>query len=286
MTKIRSGWVDTHVHWDAAEFEADRDEALQRAYAAGVTHCLNPSVDVQSMGHVHALATASMQRVDWPTLHPAFGIHPLYVNMASPRDLDHLVNTIVREQPIAIGEIGLDRYPGAPDFALQKQWFEAQLALAIEYDLPVLLHVRHAVEDVIQSVRSVQGRGSRQLRGGIAHAFNGSLQQALQLVDMGFLLGFGGTLTYNGSTRIHQLARELPMENLVLETDAPDMPPSWLRRQRNQSSELPRIAESLASLRQIEVGSLRESLWQNVCRVFPTVGCRPRHDAGAQADSS
>ena len=286
MTKICSGWVDTHVHWDASEFEGDRDEALQRAYAAGVTHCFNPSIDVQSMGYVHELATTSRERVDWPTLHPAYGIHPLYVNEASPGDLDHLVNTIESDQPIAIGEIGLDRYPGAPDFALQKQWFEAQLDLAIEYELPVLLHVRHAVEDVIKSIRRVQARQSRQLRGGIAHAFNGSLQQARQLVDMGFLLGFGGTVTYDGSTRIRQLARELPIENLVLETDAPDMPPSWLRKQRNQSSELPRIAKSLASLRQIDVGLLRESLWQNVCRVFPTVGCRPRHDAGAQADSS
>lgn len=280
------GWVDTHVHWDAAEFDLDRDAALQRAYSAGVTHCFNPSVNMQSIAKVQALAATSKQRADWPILHPAYGIHPLYVDSASSLDLDKLALEIESARPLAIGEIGLDRYASAPDFMRQKEWFEAQLNLAVEFGLPVLLHVRHAVEDIIQSIRYVQGRHGKQLIRGIAHAFNGSEQQARQLAEMGFLLGFGGTITYEGSRRIRRLAQVLPISCLVLETDAPDMPPSWLRQQRNQSAELPRIAESLASLRNIDKELLQEALWQNACRLFHFDETSRRHDAGAQSDLS
>lgn len=267
MSEALLTWIDTHVHWDAAEFEQDRDAALVRAKAAGVTHCLNPSVTVAGFADVHALAELSNHRNDWSCLLPAYGIHPLYVDQSRPDDLQQLEMQLRAQRPVAIGEIGLDAYAGAPDFTKQQRLFEAQLSLAVSYQLPVLLHVRHAVEAVIQSLKRMQGRGQK-IPGGIAHAFNGSAVQAQQLIDMGFLLGFGGSCTHEGSMRIRALAAQLPLTSIVLETDAPDMSPAWLQGQRNESSQLPLIAQTLAELRQIPLAALSEATSRNVVRLL------------------
>jgi len=248
-------WFDTHVHWDAAEFDPDREVALERAHAAGVDYCLNPSVTVGGIAKVRTLADLSATKDNWPRILPAYGMHPLYVAQHKPDDLHQLEQQLRQQRPAAIGEIGLDAYAGAPDMAQQRQCFEAQLALAVAYQLPVVLHVRHAVEAVIQSLKRVQGQG-RKIPGGIAHAFNGSEVQAAQLIRMGFLLGFGGSCTYEGSTRIRSLASHIPLTSLVLETDAPDMAPMWLRGKRNESSQLPLIAQSIAALREISLAEL------------------------------
>ena len=179
-------WIDTHVHWDAAEFDRDRAEALARARLAGVTHCFNPGVTVAGISSIRRIAESASQRNDWPAVLPAYGIHPLYVESAADDDLALLDQQIVMHRPCAIGEIGLDGYTGAPDKDKQRNLFEAQLALAIRHQLPVLLHVRHAVEDVIQALKRVQG-ARQKIPGGIAHAFNGSESQAQQLIQMGFI---------------------------------------------------------------------------------------------------
>lgn len=255
MSAVALNWFDTHVHWDAAEFDADRDAALERAHAAGVNYCLNPSVVVDGIAKVRALADLSATKDNWPRIFSAYGIHPLYVGQRKPDDLHQLEQQICQLRPVAMGEIGLDAYAGAPDMTLQRAYFEDQLVLAVTHQLPVVLHVRHAVEAVIQSLKRVQGLGQK-IPGGIAHAFNGSEVQASQLIRMGFLLGFGGSCTYAGSTRIRSLVSRLPLTSLVLETDAPDMAPMWLRGQRNESSQLPRIAQSVAALRQISLAEL------------------------------
>lgn len=260
-------WIDTHVHWDAAEFDGDRELALRQARQAGVIGCLNPSVSVAGFQPIQQLAETSRSRSDWPLILPAFGIHPLYAAQTCPEDLALLEQKICSDRPIAIGEIGLDGYPGAPEDDQQRPLFEAQLSLAAMHGLPVLLHVRHAVEDVIQSLKRVQG-SKQKIPGGIAHAFNGSAQQAAQLVGMGFLLGFGGSMTFEGSTRIRRLAQSIALEHIVLETDAPDMSPAWLTQQRNQSAELPRIAECLATLRDIPVALVSAQTCTNVHRLF------------------
>lgn len=278
-----SGWIDTHVHWDAAEFDPDRDAALKRAFEAGVSTTINPSVTVTGIDHIQALSRESVAHPDWPVILPAYGIHPLYVQETAKDDLTTLAARVQSDRPIAIGEIGLDRFAGSPDFKVQRSWFEDQLALAIECGLPVILHVRHAVEDVIQVIKRIQGR-REMLVGGIAHAFNGSAEQADQLVRMGMLLGFGGSLTYDGSTRIRQLAKDLPLECLVLETDAPDMSPCWLRRQRNEPAALPKIATMLAEIRGIPLGILRNQVRANLVRQFPEITSRPRFGAGAHVD--
>lgn len=263
MSEALLTWIDTHVHWDAAEFDQDRDAALVRAKAAGVTHCLNPSVTVAGFADVQALAEQSQSRNDWPLILPAYGIHPLYVEHCQPNDLQQLDAQLRRQQPVAIGEIGLDAYVGAPDLTKQQRMFEDQLSLAAGYQLPVLLHVRHAVEAVIQSLKRVQGRGQK-IPGGIAHAFNGSSVQAAQLIQMGFLLGFGGSCTYPGSKRIRAMATQLPLTSVVLETDAPDMSPVWLHGQRNESSQLPLIAQTVADLRQITLAELSRATRENL----------------------
>ena len=245
-------WIDTHVHWDASEFDADREQALIRAKAAGVVACFNPSVDAGGFARIHQLSEESNHRADWPRLLPAYGIHPLYVGEAVASDLDRLDQQLTIHRPMAIGEIGLDGIAGAPEMAKQCHWFEAQLALAVKHGLPVLLHVRHAVEAVIQALKRVHG-AHQKIPGGIAHAFNGSESQADQLMRMGFFLGFGGSLTYEGSTRIRRLAAKVPLTQMVLETDAPDMPPVWLARARNEPAELPNIAHVLANLRGVPV---------------------------------
>lgn len=260
-------WTDTHVHWDAAEFDLDRDAALVRARAAGIERCINPSVSAQGFEAVHALAAASTHRSDWPRILPAYGIHPLYASDMQQNDLDQLDLMLRSASPVAVGEIGLDRFTGAPDFEVQTTLFDAQLALAARYALPVLLHVRHAVEDVIQRLKRVQGRAQR-IPGGIAHAFNGSHEQAEQLIRMGFLLGFGGSCTHEGSSRIRGLVQSVPLSALALETDAPDMAPVWRHGQRNESSELISIAQTVASLREMPLDALSRATQENVVRVF------------------
>lgn len=260
-------WIDSHVHWDAAEFDVDRELTLQRARQAGVIACLNPTVTVAGIQRVYQLAESSRARSDWPLILPAFGIHPLYVSQSRPEDLALLAQQIEACRPVAVGEIGLDAYPGAPDIDQQRPVFEGQLALAAAHGLPVLLHVRHAVEAVIQSLKRVQG-SNQKIPGGIAHAFNGSEQQAEQLISMGFLLGFGGSLTFDGSTRIRRLATNLDLEHMVLETDAPDMSPAWRVKQRNEPAELPRIAECLAKLRGIPMSLLSRETCANLKRLI------------------
>ena len=278
MSEPPMNWIDTHVHWGAPEFDADRDLMLRQTRAAGVTHCINPAVSAADFNSVHQLAELSKQYPDWPIILPAFGIHPCYVMAMQPGDLELLEHWLQTNRPVAVGEIGLDRYEGAPDFAIQQRIFEAQLCLASRYELPVILHVRHAVEAVIQSIRRVQEQGYRIL-GGTAHAFNGSQVQAENLIEMGFVLGFGGSCTYEGSKRIRRLIEALPLSAIVLETDAPDMAPVWLRGQRNDSSQLTSIAAIVAKLKNIPMTDLSEQNRQNVERVFMT------HQDGANSQS-
>lgn len=210
---------------------------MDRARRAGIGLIVVPAVV-----RANFAAVASVCR-DYPECRPAFGIHPMYVDRARDEDLDVLRRMLREEPAVAVGEIGLDFFIAPRDEARQRYFFEAQLAIAAELDLPVLLHVRRAVDPILGLLRRYR------VRGGIAHAFNGSRQQAEALIAMGFKLGFGGTLTYPRATRIRRLAATLPASSLVLETDAPDLAPQWLGNGRNEPAELARIAGALAELR-------------------------------------
>ncbi len=247
---MHPAWIDTHCHLDAPEFAADRAAVLQRARAAGVVQLVVPAVAVETFEAVRTLA--GRERLAY-----ALGIHPLYVDRAAPDALDQLAQALHqhRDDPrlVAVGEIGLDGFVPGLDAAKQAQFYAAQLKLARAHGLPVILHVRRSADGLLQGLRRVP------VAGGIVHAFNGSLEQARQFVERGFRLGFGGAMTHERALQIRRLATELPAEALVLETDAPDIPPHWLyrtaaeraagARSRNEPAELPRIAETLAALR-------------------------------------
>jgi TatD DNase family protein len=264
-----SGLIDTHCHLDAAEFDADRDVLMAEKVGAGVTALVVPAVERANFG-----AVASVCR-DYPGCAPAYGIHPLYVERARPEDLDVLRATLLREPAVAVGEIGLDHHVEPRDDALQEYYFIEQLKIARDLGLPVLLHVRRAIDPILKLLRQVR------LPGGIAHAFNGSRQQAEEFIKLGFKLGFGGAMTFDGSKRIRQLAATLPLESIVLETDAPDIPPAWKVGARNTPADLRPIAETLAQLRGLSLAEISAATTANAfsvmprLRIFTTTGEKP-----------
>ncbi len=258
--------IDTHCHLDAAEFDRDRDSVIHRARAAGIACMVVPAVEVANFANVRALADSERDCVY------ALGIHPLYVERADEMALGRLREALVchRDDPalVAVGEIGLDHFVPGLDHERQSQFFSAQLRLAQEFDLPVILHVRQAQDQVLKHLRRTP------VRGGIAHAFNGSLQQAEAFMKLGFVLGFGGAMTFERALRIRRLARELPAEALVLETDSPDIAPSWVHPGRNQPAELADIAHALAMLRNCPIEDVTRQTASNAMRVLPRLAGR------------
>ena len=252
--------IDTHIHLDAAEFDPDRAEVIARARSVGVAGFCVPAVDRASFARVAALAETT------PGVVAAFGLHPCYVDQADEADLDVLDEMLTHTPCVAVGEIGLDFFVPGGDRTRQAEFFAAQLELAQRHALPVILHVRHAVDAVLSHLAKVK------LPGGIAHAFNGSRQQADAFICLGFKLGFGGAMTFAGSRRIRHLAAELPLSAIVLETDAPDIPPVWGMGQRNEPENLARYAEALAELRGVDVGAVIEATSNNARRALPGIG--------------
>lgn len=255
--------IDTHCHLDAAEFDFDRDAVASAAIVNGVSAIVVPAVTRDNFDTVIALQHQHSHCVY------ALGIHPMYVDEASYDDLDVLAQYLQNDAPIAIGEIGLDYFVTNPqqhpdNIQRQHYFFDAQLDLAQQQGLPVILHVRGAIDQILKALRK------RQLSGGIAHAFNGSLQQAKQLIDLGFKLGFGGAMTYSRALHLRELAKTLPLEAIVLETDAPDIPPEWVGKAgRNSPLELPRIAHFLADLRQENIQQVLDITSANALKVLP-----------------
>jgi len=263
--------IDTHCHLDAAEFNLDRDVVALAAHQMGVSGIVVPAVTRNNFDDVIALSKQHRHCVY------ALGLHPMYVDNAELVDLDVLSNYVRDYAPVAIGEIGLDYFINNPrdnpqNIARQKYFFVAQLKIAQQHALPVILHVRGAIDDILKELRRCK------LPGGIAHAFNGSLQQAKQFIDLGFKLGFGGAMTYDRALHIRELAKTLPLEAIVLETDAPDIPPEWLGKTgRNSPQELAKIAQVLADLRQVNIAQVLDITSANALNVLPKLAylCTP-----------
>ena len=257
--------IDTHCHLDAREFDADREIVIQEAFNNNVKMMVVPSVHrnnfeaVTSLSETHACCAY------------ALGIHPMYVATSQLADLAFLDQTVAKQlkgdnPPVAIGEIGLDFFIADYDKASQEHYFVEQLNIAKQYDLPVILHVRRSIDDILKHLRK------HQVRGGIAHAFNGSRQQAKAFIDLGFKLGFGGTLTYPRALKIRELVSTLPLEAIVLETDAPDIPPEWLKNdKRNTPKQLLNISEIIASLRHIKHTQVTEITTNNALEILPNL---------------
>lgn len=281
-------WIDTHVHLDAPEFQGLGRDGLTRnplqvrrdALAAGVGSCVIPAVQAAHFTAVRLLAHECSDALhgcnDWYAL----GIHPLFVPQAAEGDLDMLRSHLAvhRADPrlLGVGEIGLDYF--VPELCTpgmrERQWhfYREQLRLAREFDLPVILHVRRSADMLLKGLRE------QHVRGGIAHAFNGSIQQAWAFIDLGFQLGFGGAMTFGRSLQLQELARALPLSAIALETDAPDIAPQWLYRTAgerarglpqgiNTPAELPGIAACLAGLRHVPLDALAQQLRENFSRL-------------------
>lgn len=264
-------WIDTHCHLDAPEFGPDRDAVRRQARAQGVAHCVIPAVERGNWATVRALAHQHGDSY-------ALGIHPLYTGRADEEDLDRLAQALEehRADPrlVAIGEIGLDYFVPGLDPERQERFYRAQLQLARRFDLPVILHVRRSADKLLKGLRELP------VQGGIAHAFNGSLQQARAFIALGFKLGFGGAATFDRALQLRRLAAELPLDALVLETDAPDIPPHWLyvtaaeraggvAPARNSPAELPRIGAVVAGLRGMAPEELARACRDNACAALP-----------------
>jgi TatD DNase family protein len=248
--------IDSHCHLDAAEFDEDRTAVIERARAAGVVAQIVPAVSAGAWEKLRGICAGS------DDLHPAYGLHPMYLDQHQPVDIATLGRWIERERPCAIGECGLDFHVEGLDPELQRTYFRRQLELARETGLPVIVHARRAVDEVIASIRRIGG-----LRG-VVHSWSGSEEQARQLYSLGFRLGIGGPVTFERAQRLRRLVASMPIEHLLLETDAPDQPPADARGERNEPHRLTQILETVAGLRGVGVAAIAEATSANARELF------------------
>ena len=258
-------WIDTHCHLDAAEFGDERAAVAARALQAHVSWIVLPAVAIDNFQTVRRLANSQ------PNCAYALGIHPMYVPQADLADLATLRAAVAAAMSdprfVAIGEIGLDFFIPAlttvPMREKQERFYVEQLKIARDFGLPVLLHVRRSQDTLLKYLRRIK------IRGGIAHAFNGSFQQAQAFIDLGFKLGLGGAMTFTRALQIRRLAATLPLEALVLETDAPDIAPSWIHPGRNSPEHVPGIGAVLADLRTMPVADIARATSDNAAQALP-----------------
>ena len=272
-------WIDTHCHLDAPEFAHDVADVCARASVVGVRHCVLPAVCVGNFDVVRTLAHAFSYSY-------ALGIHPLAVADAQENDLDTLDAELSAQKSdprlVAMGEIGLDYFVPEMQSAEMRErqefFYRAQLKLARKHELPVILHVRRSADKLLKHLRELVPPDGRWR--GIAHAFNGSQQQAAEFIKLGFKLGLGGAVTFEPALQLRRLAAGLPLDALVMETDSPDIPPHWVYKTaaqraggqaqgRNEPGELPAIAQQVALLRSISIKALAEASTANALHALP-----------------
>lgn len=229
--------TDSHAHIDDGSFDTDRDLMFARAQEAGIRHIVVPAVDRASWPRIAAICASHAQA------QPAYGLHPMFLEQHRPEHLDELVTQLQSHRAVAVGEIGLDFFLADLDPVRQREYFLQQLRIARDFDLPVIVHARRAMDEVTSTIRRIGG-----LRG-VVHSFSGSVQQAEKLLELGFHLGIGGPVTYERAQRLRHIVATMPIERLLLETDAPDQPDAMYRGQRNEPMRLLEILRVIALLR-------------------------------------
>ncbi len=259
---MRDALIDSHCHIDAPEFDHDRDAVLARARAAGVVAQVVPAVALSGFAKLRDLCIAH------PDLHPAYGLHPMYLGEHRPEHLVALRGWLERERPVAVGECGLDFFVEGLDAGEQRRCFTGQLELAREFELPVIVHARRAVDEIIATIRRI-GR----LRG-VVHSFSGSAEQARQLYALDFMIGLGGPITYDRAKRLRGIVATMPIDFLLLETDAPDQPLSTHRGERNEPAWLGEVASTVAALRGEAVDDVAQATARNARRMFGPLAAR------------
>jgi len=253
--------VDSHSHIDVAEFEGDRDEVVRRARERGVTRQIVPAIQASTWPALRDLCAREAG------LHAAYGLHPMYLDAHLPSHLDDLAGWLARSDCVAVGECGLDFHVEGLDPARQREIFERQVQYAREFELPLVIHARRAVDEVIATLRRLGPRA-----GGVVHSFPGSHEQALQLFKLGFCLGFGGPITYERARRLRDVVARMPLEFLLLETDSPDQPLCGHQGARNEPMRLVEVLEAVASIRGIDAARVAEQTTANASRIFPRIG--------------
>jgi TatD DNase family protein len=248
--------IDSHCHLDVAEFAADLPETLERAHAAGVTGCIVPAIAASGWP---ALAVLCVRH---PAMKPGYGLHPMFLAEHTDAHLAALPDWLSRPDCVAVGECGLDFFVPGLDIGRQERIFIEHIRLAGVFDKPLIIHARKATERVIQLLKQ-NGPAT-----GVIHSYSGSLEQARILADMGFMLGIGGPLTYPRSTRLRAIVQEIPLQHLLLETDAPDQPMHGEQGRRNAPEKLIRVAEAVAEARSVSVAVVAEQTTRNAERLF------------------
>jgi TatD DNase family protein len=248
--------VDSHSHIDVAEFDGDRAQALARARDAGVHRQIVPAI--AAAGFAKLKTVCAQER----GLFPAYGLHPMYLAQHRPEHLDELRAWIERERPVAVGECGLDFFVEGLDAETQRLYFRRQLELAREFALPVVVHARRALDEVIATFRHVGNRS------GVVHSFSGSLEQAQQLWKLGFCIGLGGPITYERARRLRAIVASMPIEFLLLETDSPDQPLHGHQGGRNEPALLSEVCACVAALRDTTVAEVAIATARNAERLF------------------
>ncbi len=254
--------IDTHCHIDLAIFDKNRQQVLQQAKDKGVSDLIIPATIATHWQKIKTLTTKYQQ------LHPAYGLHPMFISQHHLRDLDQLEHYLQTEKAIAVGECGLDFFifnqqtDTQKAKATQQHFFHNQLLLAQQYKLPVIIHARKSLDLVLKEIRQYPDLT------GVIHSFSGSEQQAYQLIEQGFYLGFGGPITYTRAKKLRYLIRSLPLDALLLETDAPDQPDASHYGQCNQPAFLINIAQTIAKLRGILVQEVIHKTTANSYKLF------------------
>lgn len=249
--------IDTHIHFDDERFDSDRNRIYASAVDAGVSRMIIPATTRAKWNKIFSLSS------EYKNIHPTAGLHPVFINEHCDDDLQLLDSALQNNNCVAVGECGLDRFVDNPDLKKQIHFFTQQIELAATHKLPLIIHARNAVEDVTLAIKSA-GRNSC----GVVHSYNGSLQQAHQLIDLGFLLSFGGAITYNRATRLRKLIRELPLDAIMVETDAPDQPTQSCAGKRNEPARLPEVVSAIAEIKELEQEEIIHSSNANAIRLF------------------
>jgi TatD DNase family protein len=248
--------TDSHAHIDDASFAPDLRAMFQRANDAGIRHIVVPAIDRASWPRIESLCR------DHTQAHAAYGLHPIYLDQHQPGHVDELRAWLETHDAVAVGEIGLDYFLPELDVERQREYFQQQLRVARDVDLPVIVHARRAMDEVTSTMRHIGG-----LRG-VVHSFSGSLQQAQKLWDMGFHLGIGGPVTYERAQRLRHIVATMPVERLLLETDAPDQPGACHRGERNEPANLVEVLHVIAGLRGESPENLAAATTRNARELF------------------
>ncbi len=248
--------IDSHCHIDFDEFKYDRAQVISRAAAVGVNNIIVPGVMKNTWQRIKSCCE------EFSGLHPCYGLHPYFIHQHQTQDLNELKIWLDKNKALAVGECGLDFFLKNLDVDLQTFYFEQQLDIALEFNLPVIIHARKSTEAVINAIKK-----RHRLRGMI-HSYSGSYEQAKQLIKLGFYLSFGGPITYEKSTRLHKLVKQLPLESILVETDAPDQPVVNAKNSRNEPAFITQVIQKLADLQHTSPQQVSHITAENACQLF------------------